>query len=566
MSISLATVSGVASTNATMLDWFARNTIASVVTTKSIQVEANPGNREPILTEASPGSFGNAVGLRNPGLEATVRELTALQNLRRRHPWPRGTVLNISLAGDTPEAFAHLARALAPLGEMLELNFSCPHARGHYGSAIGADPDAVEMYTRAVVRECGATPVYVKLTPNTDRIAEIAVRAVGAGAAGLVAINTADPQVYTEPHSGASILSNPPEGRGGKSGRWIRERAVECVTTVRQAVGGDLPIIGMGGVESHHQALALIEAGATVVGVGSALARVHQQQWPAFLEEIARGERKQPGEGYSLRGSAGMRFRPARVVHREELDERLFEVDIALEGDGASLEYRSGQVCFLWIPGVGEKPFSPAGSAPLRFLVARRGPFTEALGRMTPGERIFVRGPYGTPMPAGRTSPHNDNAVARGPAASVPPRALIIAGGSGMALLPSLVRELCAASFAVTALVGLRDGKTRQPLQRDTELYRLGTVSCVADEGTPGRVLDAIEPAVADRLYLIGPEPFMKEGLRRALAAGYRRDQVTVSLEQSMLCGVGLCGACHNRGILTCHSGTLVSAEQWEDK
>ncbi|SIQ12923.1 dihydroorotate dehydrogenase (NAD+) catalytic subunit [Alkalispirochaeta americana] len=545
--VPLATVSGVASTNPAMLDWFARNTVVSILTTKSIQVEPNPGNREPILTEPEPGSFGNAVGLRNPGLAETVRELQELAP--RRKSWPARCRLNISLAGGSAEEFALLARELAPFADMLELNFSCPHARGSYGAAIGSDPALVREYTAAVCAEAGSVPVYAKLTPDAPDPGRIARAAVEGGARGIVAINTADPQAYREPHSGASILSNPLGGRGGKSGRWIRERARECVAEIRRALGPEVPLIGMGGVETHEDVCALMSLGATAVGVGSVLARYHQRDWPELFRSLAGvpGAELPPGKE-----AAGMAFTPFTVAHRKDLDDALCE--ITLEG---SLSYRAGQVCFLWLPGVGEKPFSPADADPLRFLVHRRGPFSRALGQVEAGDTVYLRGPYGEGLPR-----------------ETPRAALLIGAGSGTAVLPALARELADRKVPLRILVGLRRDDTQKPLSETFQAILSGKddLRIVRDEGEQARVLRDVGREVSSlggaeglSCYVVGPEPFMEAAAREAEGAGISPDRVWLSLEQTMLCGVGLCGACQCGGALTCMYGTFVTARQyWE--
>ncbi len=555
MSTPLATVSGIASTNSGMIHWFARNTVVKVITTKSVQISPNEGNREPIFVEPEPGSFRNAVGLRNPGLAATRAELERLNLVRQQEPWPAGTLLNISLAGGSPEEFATLAEELQDLADILELNLSCPHARGNYGSAIGSDPKLVREYTTAVTSVAAGTPIYVKLTPNVSDIVPIAQAAMEGGATGIVAINTMDPAPYIEAHSGASVLNNPPDGRGGKSGRWVRHRALECVSAMRAALGPNVPIIGMGGVESREDVIALAHAGATVVGIGSALAGVHQRDWPQYLAMLA-GSAPATSEPSLSKPPGKMAFQPARVLHREEISRELFEIDVALP---EPFSYRSGQTCFLWIPGIGEKPFSPAGADPVRFLIARRGPFTRALGELNPGDTLYIRGPYGTPMKL--LAGEQDHS--RTPA--TPAAVLILAGGSGMALVPSLVREWSVTSADITVGIGLRQPLSPLPLGRDTYIQERSTLKYVPDNGIPGRVLSLIDTTAAGYIVLVGPDSFMAAGVERARKNGYDDSRIILSLEQPMLCGVGICGACHNNGALTCHHGTLITAAERED-
>ncbi len=605
--IPLATVSGIASTDPTMIDWFARSTPVTIVTSKSIQLDPNPGNREPVITEPEPGCFGNAVGLRNPGVEIACAGFASIAD--RRAEWPHGTLLCISIAGRDEHEFARLVDAVVPFADLIELNLSCPHAHGGYGSIIGCNPDLVRSVVVAAVEQAKGVPVIAKLTPNTEHLARIARQAVAAGASALAAINTVGPVQYREPSSGAVILSNPaPEGatgreraasvgRGGQSGRWIRRRALECVREIRAAVGRDVPLIGMGGVERPEDAEAMRRAGADVVGVGSALALVHQADWPGMLSALAdpeayeAGRRTPAGETgesgtdeYGVRNvyrtEAGMRFHPVRVGERRELGGGLFEIELE-----ATIDFLLGQVCFLWLPAHGEKPFSPALATPATFLVRRRGPFTEALGRLERGDALYVRGPYGEgvgvrparPVAAGEvksilTSKEETRATDRREVGIVPDEvdhAWIFAAGSGAALVPHLADRLHMHGVEVAVWLGLRDEVAGVPLEG--AIREQAALTVVHDRGEIGRALVVAETTLAalptDRrrcaLFAIGPEAFLSRAVTIGDRTGVPRDRIVVSLEQPMLCGVGLCGACHNDGILTCQFGTFVSADRW---
>jgi dihydroorotate dehydrogenase (NAD+) catalytic subunit len=119
----------------------------------------------------------------------------------------------------------------------------------------------------AAVKESvfGRVPVLVKLSPNVNDIAAIARAVEAAGADGITAINTLAGMVI-DVHARRPILAN---RTGGLSGPAIRPLAVRCVYEIFRAV--DLPIVGMGGVNNGRDAVEMIMAGATVVGVGSAV-------------------------------------------------------------------------------------------------------------------------------------------------------------------------------------------------------------------------------------------------------------------------------------------------------
>ena len=174
--VKLATVSGVLTTSARLVEWLdAAAPAVGMITTKSYELRPNPGYREPVLVEAEPGCYGNAVGLRNPGMGRGLQELRALRRRRTLR-----ALLNVSLSASSAEDFALLAAAFEEEADLLELNFSCPHARGGYGAAIGSRPELVAEYVRAV-RAATRAFVLVKLTPNVEDIGAGGPRRRGGG-------------------------------------------------------------------------------------------------------------------------------------------------------------------------------------------------------------------------------------------------------------------------------------------------------------------------------------------------------------------------------------------------
>ena len=122
--VKLSTVSGVASTKPSLIKFF--DTLVpsvDIITTKSFQVKPNSGNREPIITEDNLGTWGNSVGLRNPGMDEAVKEIKYLRK-ERLNKW-----LNISLSADNEDDFITLVNAFSPYADSVELNFSCPQRR-----------------------------------------------------------------------------------------------------------------------------------------------------------------------------------------------------------------------------------------------------------------------------------------------------------------------------------------------------------------------------------------------------------------------------------------------------
>ncbi len=258
--------------------------------TKSIGPEPRDGHPNPTVVVLD-GALLNAMGLPNPGAEAYGEELAWL---RERDPRP----VIVSVFGVGPEEYASVATALEPWADAFELNLSCPHAKG-LGAEIGSDPGRLEEVVRAVVHATGR-PVFAKLTPNTSDVPALARAAERGGASGLVAINTLRAMVV-DLELGRPALANV---LGGLSGPAIRPVGVRCVHEACQAAS--IPVVGVGGIERAEDALEYFMAGATAVGVGTAVSR----HGPGVFAEIASGlERWLEGHGYTaldqVRGVVG---------------------------------------------------------------------------------------------------------------------------------------------------------------------------------------------------------------------------------------------------------------------
>ena len=538
--VHLATVSGVATTKPELIRWFENNVeTVDVITTKSFQVRPNPGNREPVICETAEGNFGNSVGLRNPGMDAALPQLEKLRQEGLKS-W-----LNVSVSADNPDDFTTLVRAFDYVADSVELNFSCPHAKAGFGASIGVDINIATDYVRRI---CEGYPerkslLFIKLTPNVDNIGEIAKAVIQAGADGISAINTVGPVLHIDPACGKPILQNALGGKGGKSGTWVFDRAIECIREIRNAVGDDVPIIGMGGVSDAKSCAEMIEAGADVVGIGSALAHVRQQDWPAFFREIAQGE----PSTVARRSGRVMEYRPFTVTQKVlHCDDTLL-----LKLDGSMASFKAGEFVFLWIPGTGEKPFSVAIPDPLTFIIKKRGAFTQAVfDNLKEGDTIMLRGPYGAEADTPKTH-----------------KAIIVAGGTGEAVAYPLAQKLKDQETSMSFLVGTSVDVNKGILE--SELSVFGSYLCISDHGKPGRILDYLDDEIGKQtadgtsikdiaFYLIGPEIFMKIASSKLRNAGAETERILLSMERNSMCGVGLCGECSCGGHLACQWGTFM--------
>ena len=224
---------------------------------KGTTAEPRDGNPLPRIAEA-PGGMLNAVGLQNPGIDAVIRE--ELPHIRQIFHGP--VIANIG--GFSPEEYAENCRKLndAEQVSILEVNISCPNVHAG-GRNFGCGPKAAAEVT-AAVRRVTRKPVFMKLTPNTADIAEVARACAGEGADGLCLINTLL-GMRIDLRTRRPVLAN---RTGGLSGPAVFPVALRMVWDVYEAV--DLPIIGCGGVSSAEDAAEMMLAGASAVEVGAA--------------------------------------------------------------------------------------------------------------------------------------------------------------------------------------------------------------------------------------------------------------------------------------------------------
>jgi dihydroorotate dehydrogenase (NAD+) catalytic subunit len=250
------TASGTAGYSDELSPFFDLATLGAVVV-KSLAVFEWAGNPAPRL-HPTPQGMLNAVGLQGPGIPHWLDD--GLPRLIGR-----GATVVASIWGRTVDDYRRAADLLegAPDGVVaVEVNLSCPNLEGRGG--IFAHDSDLSAAVIAATEGC-ARPRWAKLSPNTDRLVEVAAAVHAAGAEAVTLVNTVlgmtvDPTTR-RPALGA--------GGGGLSGRAIHPIAVRAVHDVHRA-HPDLPIVGVGGVATGWDAAELMIVGADAVQVGTA--------------------------------------------------------------------------------------------------------------------------------------------------------------------------------------------------------------------------------------------------------------------------------------------------------
>lgn len=259
----LVLASGIWGTTASLMERAARAGCGAV-TAKSCGPVPRAGHVNPSCLDWG-GGLINAIGLANPGAEAEVELLVQTKEQLA----PLDVPLIASIFAGTVEEFGEVAATVAAAAPaFIEVNISCPNVGSEFGEPFAGNPGSATAVTRSVKDAVAGTdiPVIVKLAPNVPSIARIARSVVDAGADAICAINTM-PGLLIDAESGQPLLAN---RSGGLSGPALKPVALKCVYDIYRTCP-EVPIIGTGGVTTGIDAIEMMMAGATAVGVGSAI-------------------------------------------------------------------------------------------------------------------------------------------------------------------------------------------------------------------------------------------------------------------------------------------------------
>jgi len=208
----------------------------------------------------TPSGMLNAIGLQNPGVDHVVDHILPTLDFGETR-----FIANIS--GSTVEEYVAVARRFDDSAiDAMEINISCPNVK-EGGVQFGNDPDMSARVVEAV-RAVTRKPLITKLSPNQTDIQESARRVIEAGTDGLAVINTLMGMAI-DAETRRPVIGNV---QGGLSGPAIKPIALLKVWQVHQvAKKHAIPIIGQGGIASAEDAIEFLIAGASAVGVGTAL-------------------------------------------------------------------------------------------------------------------------------------------------------------------------------------------------------------------------------------------------------------------------------------------------------
>lgn len=229
--------------------------------TKSITREERPGNEPTRIVETRAGML-NAIGLANVGLD---RFLVEKVPLIRKMPCP----VIVNVAGHSYGDYVETCAAMNDLDcvSAVELNVSCPNVKD--GLTFGTNPVRLRELTAMVKKALPNKPLIVKLSPNVDDITQIARAAIDGGADVISMINTFTAMAI-DINTKRPRLANV---TGGLSGPAIKPIALHLISRVYRTVAksAGVPIIGMGGIQFWSDAVEFLLAGASAIGVGTAL-------------------------------------------------------------------------------------------------------------------------------------------------------------------------------------------------------------------------------------------------------------------------------------------------------
>ncbi len=241
--------------------------------------------------------------------------------------------------------------------------------------------------------------------------------------------------------------------------------------------------------------------------------------------------------------NAKMRTSKVKNIKKENYRIKTIEIN-------AGIDAKPGQFIMVWVPGVGERPFSITSNQPLTLVIADVGPVSNALCSMKPGDLFTFRGPLGNAFQINKKNK----------------KVLLVGGGYGVApvyfLASKIRKQMKKKKSDITVILAVRNEKDIIYWQK---FKRIGCKTVVStDDGTKGFKGNAVECVKEqfkkknfDCIYACGPEKMMYP---LALFCKENKIPCQLSLERYMKCGLGICGSCALDGVFVCRDGPVFSS------
>ena len=288
-----------------------------------------------------------------------------------------------------------------------------------------------------------------------------------------------------------------------------------------------------------------MDAGADIVGVGSALTGMTTAEMADYFNQLESDICFASNKAENLvRYDIDMNFEPVVLVKNERICD-----DICVLTFDRKINIQAGEFVFLWVPGIGEKPFSALSDDPFQLAVIDVGIFTHALMDLEVGTEVYVRGPHGIAV-----QPHDGAKI------------MAVAGGTGLAAVYQLARDFGNAEI----FTGARTAKRHYYLD---ECQKIADVHVATDDGTMGfkgfvtemlraRLQEMSQQELENIMfYNCGPAPMVHA------AAAVQREfcgdhQIHSAIDYLTKCGVGICGACATpEGKRICVDGPFIQGD-----
>jgi dihydroorotate dehydrogenase (NAD+) catalytic subunit len=331
-------------------------------------------------------------------------------------------------------------------------------------------------------------------------------------------MNTVGPGYYTV--DGQPVLTNT---YGGMSGTGIFPIGLKCVREIAAAV--DVPIIGCGGISNAEEVRAYQQAGASIFAIGSAgVTGMNTPELRAYFQQLQQDFEEGTNEAASLTKTVDLGFRKMCLIEHQQLADDfsvlMFNQDISIQ---------PGQFVFVWIPGMGEKPFSVLDDAPFTLAIQQRGCFTQHLCGLQAGSEVYVRGPYGMPIDIPKHL-----------------KPVLVCGGCGLAAVYPIARDIGDCDL----FIGVKSAKYLFYLEKAREIATVHIATDDGSQGYHGVVTDLLKQRLQEQshdipvvFYNCGPEAMIEAAvtLEQRYTPGHN---IYNSIDYVTKCGVGVCGSC----------------------